>query len=203
MFSPWVAQLVEQATDNRWVIGSNPVPRTKFVPVVYQVRTSDFQSEKPGSIPGGDAKCAGVVFNGQHISLPTIRSRFDFGHPLQFCICSSVGQSIGLKRRGSLVRLQLDAPIELMKIFSSNVKKVVYKLFALCYNYSIKTNKATLMNKDTEAFDMETITSQWYWRSVRQANRQVKPRCEVVSIKTAADTVTAKNNVLPFVKKAA
>jgi hypothetical protein len=90
-----------------------------------------------------------------------------------------------------------------MKIFSSNVKKVVYKLFALCYNYSIKTNKATLMNKDTEAFDMETITSQWYWRSVRQANRQVKPRCEVVSIKTAADTVTVKNNVLPFVKKVA
>ena len=83
------------------------------------------------------------------------------------------------------------------------MKKVVYKLFALCYNYSIKTNKATLMSKDAEAFDMETITSQWYWRSVRQANRQVKPRCEVVSIKTAADTVTVKNNVLPFVKKVA
>ena len=93
--------------------------------------------------------------------------------------------------------------LNFVKIFSSNVKKVVYKLFALCYNYSIKTNKATLMNKDTEAFDMETITSQWYWRSVRQANRQMKPRCEVVSIKTAADTVTVTNNVLPFVKKAA
>ena len=83
------------------------------------------------------------------------------------------------------------------------MKKVVYKLFALCYNYSIKTNKATLMSKDTDAFDMETITSQWYWRSVRQANRRVKPRCEVVSIKTAVDTVTTKNNVVPFVKKVA
>ena len=83
------------------------------------------------------------------------------------------------------------------------MKKVVYKPFALCYNYSIKTNKATLMKKDTEAFDMETITSQWYWRSVRKANRQVKPRCEVVLIKTAADTVTVKNNVLPFDKRAA
>ena len=57
------------------------------------------------------------------------------------------------------------------------------------------------MNKDTEAFDMDSITSQWYWRSVRQANRQVKPRCEVVLIKTAVDTVTTKNNVVPFVRK--
>ena len=97
--------------------------------------------------------------------------------------------------------------LNFVKIFSSNVKKVVYKLFALCYNYSIKTNKATLMNRDTEAFDMDSITSQWYWRSVRQANRQanrqVKPRCEVVSIKTAVDTVTTKNNVVPFVRKVA
>ena len=59
------------------------------------------------------------------------------------------------------------------------------------------------MNRDSEMFDMEMITSQFYWRAVRKANRQVKPRCEVVSIKTAADTVTVKNNVLPFVKKAA
>ena len=59
------------------------------------------------------------------------------------------------------------------------------------------------MNRDSEMFDMEMITSQFYWRAVRKANRQVKPRCEVVSIKTAADTVTVTNNVLPFVKKAA
>ena len=59
------------------------------------------------------------------------------------------------------------------------------------------------MNRDSEMFDMEMITSQFYWRAVRKANRQVKPRCEVVLIKTAADTVTVKNNVLPFVKKAA
>lgn len=149
MFSPWVAQLVEQATDNRWVIGSTPVPRTKFASVAEMDYAPAWKAGEEGSLPSG---CT---------------NWFD------------------------------------EKIFSSNVKKVVYKLFALCYNYSIKTNKATLMNKDTEAFDMETITSQWYWRSVRQANRQVKPRCEVVLIKTAADTVTAKNNVLPFVKKAA
>ena len=59
------------------------------------------------------------------------------------------------------------------------------------------------MNRDSEMFDMEMITSQFYWSAVRKANRQVKPRCEVVSIKTAADTVTVKNNVLPFVKKVA
>ena len=59
------------------------------------------------------------------------------------------------------------------------------------------------MNRDSEMFDMEMITSQFYWRAVRKANRRVKPRCEVVSIKTAVDTVTTKNNVLPFVKKVA
>ena len=59
------------------------------------------------------------------------------------------------------------------------------------------------MNRDSEMFDMEAITSQFYWRAVRTANRQMKPRCEVVSIKTAVDTVTTKNNVVPFVKKVA
>ena len=58
------------------------------------------------------------------------------------------------------------------------------------------------MSKDTEAFDMETITSQWYWRSVRQANRQVKPQ-EIVLIETEVETVTTKNNVVPFVRKVA
>ena len=120
-----------------------------------------------------------------------------------FASVAEMDYARGLKSwRGRIVTFRMHQ-IDLMKIFSSNVKKVVYKLFALCYNYSIKTNKATLMSKDTEAFDMETITSQWYWRSVRQANRQVKPRCEVVLIKTAADTVTVKNNVVPFVRKVA
>ena len=62
------------------------------------------------------------------------------------------------------------------------------------------------MNRDSEVlFDMEVITGQYYWRAVRKANRRVKPRCEVVSIKIAADTVPAKNNVVAFVnpKKAA
>lgn len=56
------------------------------------------------------------------------------------------------------------------------------------------------MNRDSEMFDMEMITSQFYWRAVRKANRQVKPQ-EIVLIETEVETVTTKNNVVPFVRK--
>lgn len=59
------------------------------------------------------------------------------------------------------------------------------------------------MNRDSEMFDMGAITSQFYWRAVRTANRQTKPRCEVVLMKPVVDTVTTKNNVVAFVKKVA
>ena len=58
------------------------------------------------------------------------------------------------------------------------------------------------MNRDSEMFDMEMITSQFYWRAVRKANRQVKPQ-EIVLIETEVETVTTKNNVVPFVRKVA
>ncbi len=56
------------------------------------------------------------------------------------------------------------------------------------------------MNRDSEMFDMEMITGQFYWRAVRKANRQVKPQ-EIVLIETEVETVTTKNNVVPFVRK--
>ena len=58
------------------------------------------------------------------------------------------------------------------------------------------------MNRDSEMFDMEMITSQFYWRAVRKANRQVKPH-ESVLIETEVETVTTKTNVVPFVRKVA
>ena len=50
---------------------------------------------------------------------------------------------------------------------------------------------------DSDAFDMDSITSQWYWRSVRKENRQVKmPRKAVVIELAVRDTVTRQDFVI-------
>lgn len=53
-----------------------------------------------------------------------------------------------------------------------------------------------IMN-DSAAFDMDSITSQWYWRNVRKENRQVKmPRKAVVIELAVRDTVTRQDFVI-------
>ena len=53
-----------------------------------------------------------------------------------------------------------------------------------------------IMN-DSDAFDMDSITSQWYWRNVRKENRQVKmPRKAVVIELAVRDTVTRQDFVI-------
>lgn len=59
------------------------------------------------------------------------------------------------------------------------------------------------MNNDCE-FDMGVVTGQFYWRAVREANREVNMRRSVVEAQPVEATVVQfPSNVIQFRKKAA